>query len=156
NQLTKVDQESSTASEATAKALSIFTNNTNSQQLSMAEQEAETSHLAKADTTTTVSHSDSADVFNRSKSHVINESSGSQRSRAGTESRASGNQRSESRADSRQESENFNRSNNATNSFQSVASFVNNDLGGFDAFGMAGFNANTANVFTNSRRASNR
>jgi trimeric autotransporter adhesin len=158
NQMTEVKQESSQVSKDMASALSKLTNETNAHQRTLAEQSANASHKSNATTTSTVSHSDSADTFNKSKSDVFSERSGSQRRSTDTESRAFADQRSRNRADSSRSASNFADSVNTISSFQELASFISNDsLGGFDAFGLAGFNAaNISDVASNSAFASRR
>jgi hypothetical protein len=158
NQLTQVTQQSTAVSQDMATALSNFTNNTNAFQRATAFQSQRASQFAAANTTTTRSHFDSADSFNNSESAVFNENSGFSTSDTNAFNRAWGTQLAARNANTSQASSNFVDSAAVTSSFQSLASFISNDfLGGFDAFGLAGFNAaNISDVAANTAFASQR
>ncbi len=158
NQLTQVTQQSQQVSQDMASALSNFTNNTSAFQRASAWQSQNASQFAAANTTTTRSHFDSADTWNSSESAVFNQASGSSDRSTNAFNRAWGNQLAARNANSGMSSSSFVDSAAVTSSFQSLASFISNDfVGGFDAFGLAGFNAaNISDVVANSAFASRR
>jgi hypothetical protein len=158
NQLSQVTQQSQQVSANMATALSNFTNNTNAFQRATAWQSANASQFAAANTTTTISHFDSADTWNNATSAVFNQNSGFSSADTNAFNRAWGNQLAARNANSSVASSNFADSVNGFNSFQSNASFIsNNMLGGFDAFGLAGFNAaNISDVAANNAFATTR
>ncbi len=158
NQLVQVHQQMSQVSQDMASALSEFTNNVSAFQRASAWQSANASRYAAANTTTTASHFDSADTWNSSESAVFSQNSGYSDSSTNAFNRAWGNQLAARNANTSMASSNFIDSAAVTSSFQSLASFISNDfVGGFDAFGLAGFNAaNISDVVANNAFASRR